>query len=144
MFMLSQKDNYSTIVRKAKQKAKLKDLKELRRSNPQPAMVSTLDLEQLSSSSGEEEGSGMEKGTREETREEHADSNEVNPGPSTPSHPQVLPECQQCTKLQHTVRHLKRKLAALQNKPCSSLTPKRKKYEQVKMDQTTRLPQFGK
>lgn len=63
MFMLFQKDHYIDILRKTEQRAKLKALEELGRSNPQPAMVSTRDLEQLTCSSDEKEGNRVKEKT---------------------------------------------------------------------------------
>ncbi len=163
--MLFQKDHSTEILRKAKQRAKLKALRALRRTNPEPAMVSTLDLEQLSCSSEEEEkeeveeeGSAGVKNTRQEQGEGQGD----NSGPSTSSvslssQPPLM-QCQQCSRLKFKVRLLKNKLRAFKNPPTSPLssppttplttppttvpTPVRKKYERAKKNES-RLPRFG-
>ncbi len=163
MFMLSQKDHSTEILRKAKQRAKLKALRALRRTNPEPVMVSTLDLDQLSCSSEEEEKEEVEvsagvKNTRQEQGEGQGDKSGPSTSSSSLSSQPPLIHCQQCPRLKFKVRLLKNKLCAFKNPPTSPLssppttplttppttvlTPVRKKYERAKMDESA-LPRFG-
>lgn len=152
--MLIQKDHFKGILQKAKQRSKLKALRALRRTYPEPAMVSTLDLEQLSCSSEEKEGEGEEEGSIEvkKTRQEQGEGRGDNPGPCTSSvslsNQPPLMQCQQCSRLKLKVRLLKNKLRAFKNlttsplssppttPPTSVPTPVRKKYEWAKNDES--------
>lgn len=113
MFMLFQREHYKDIIKAAKQRAKLLALKALRRSNPNPPMVSRLDIEKLTSSSEDE-------GQQEE-------------GEGTSSN-----KCGQCSHLKERVRKLETMLKPPSETPSTSSlpyispdtgTPTRKKYE---------------
>ncbi|KAK0140056.1 hypothetical protein N1851_023020 [Merluccius polli] len=117
------KTKHKSILKMAKQNAKLRALRNLRKSNPQPAMVSTLDLDKLTSSrededGEEEEGSGVEKSP-----------GSASPSTSTSSvssnaHPSQQP-CQNCVYLQTKIHRLKDKLHASESQK-TLLTPSQK------------------
>nr|XP_046231996.1 uncharacterized protein LOC124052114 [Scatophagus argus] len=149
------RDQYNGIVRQAKQKAKLKALRRLRTSNPQPAMVSTLDLNHSSLSSSEEEDEEKGRsGEEDSSSQQNGETGEDDPGPSTSvascqSHSPVT-KCRECSTLRLKVRHLKKKLLAYSNAntappspPISEMPPPRKKYERAPTAlATSKLPRF--
>nr|XP_046231486.1 uncharacterized protein LOC124051823 isoform X2 [Scatophagus argus] len=151
------RDQYNGIVRQAKKKAKLKALRQLRRSNPQPAMVSTLDLNHPNLSSSEEEDE--EKGSRrreDNSSQQNGETGEDDPGPSTSgvSYQSNSPvtKCKECSTLHLKVRHLRKKLLAYSNAntappstPTTETLPLQKKYKRTSLPlDTSKLTRFEK
>ena len=123
---------------KAKQHANLEALKKLRASNPQPPMVSLLDIQQLSGTESESEGSVTD---------------ECSEGPSTSVSQSVTREkCRNCRRLKEKIRQLKITLKYKvhgkgkekeKEKACVPPEKTRKKYERMGPGDEATVPRFG-
>ena len=140
MFMLFQREHYLSIVKAAKQRANLLALRELRRSEPVPPMVSRLDLDNLSCSSEDEE-----------QQEGEGTSSNIQESSASVSSP--AKQCVQCGHLKQKVSHLEsllRSPAAPQMPHTTGLpptqdtpVPSRKKYERVSYTFKGPTPHLG-
>lgn len=91
--MLFQREHHLSTVKAAKQQANLLALEELRRSEPDPPMVSRLDLDNLSCSSEDEE-----------QQEGEGTSSNIEESSASVSFP--AKQCGQCGHLKQKVSHL--------------------------------------
>lgn len=140
MFMLFQREHHLSTVKAAKQQANLLALEELRRSEPDPPMVSRLDLDNLSCSSEDEE-----------QQEGEGTSSNIEESSASVSFP--AKQCGQCGHLKQKVSHLELLLQSpaipqtphttgltrTQDTPASS----RKKYERVSYTFKGPTPHLG-
>lgn len=131
LFIPFQKSDHKKVIRTAKRLANLKALKALRRSNPQPPMVTSLDIEQLTESSDQEEQSDSSD-TREESAEIREDSSVHSPVNQSDDAQVQHQNCKKCKELDLLLQLLKRNLKSLKStkdklgfKPLSP--PKRQK-----------------
>ena len=119
--------DHKKILLKAKQHANLEALKKLRTSNPQPPMVSLLDIQQLSGTESESEGSVTD---------------ECSERPSTSVSQSVTREkCRNCRRLKEKIRQVKIKL---KYKVCVPPEKTRKKYERMGPGDEATVPRFEK
>lgn len=150
-FLLLKKRGQKSIIKKAKRDGRLRSLRRLRRSNPQPAMVSTLDIDNLSPSSEDEEGEEREEGTGLAKSPGIASVIPSRSDSSVSSHPHLSQTCGNCVRLRTKIRWLKDKLHASesqmtlltqqlstpqklpqQQQQQSSQTPPRNKFDRAK------------